>query len=201
MPGDVWERPVTPISQMLPLVVAENLPWWLAVPLLQLMLLVSGILIEKTYVSRITPFTGAMALFVHVIVSGSSDLWVGLYLDLGIILGLFGLYAYMENIPVERPEFKLLSFFAYGPLTVLLVIVLPHWLLAVALVVGAVVNFKLIEELQPAKPYYYGHPDDEHDEGGAGMDDIIALVQKRVRDLYESVDLETTEPKEGDKAS
>ncbi|WP_267643196.1 hypothetical protein [Haloarchaeobius amylolyticus] len=181
-----------------PLFVAENLPRWLALPLLQLLLVVAGILIEKTYVSRVTPFTGAMALFVHVVASGSTDVFVGLYLDVGLVVGVYGLYAYTQNIPVERPEFKLLSFFAYGPLTVLLVIVLPPWLLAAALLAGAVVNIKLIDELQPAKPYYYGHPDDEHDEGGAGMEDIIAVVRDRVRELYAALDLDTGE---GDRAS
>lgn len=173
---------------MIPLVVVENLPWWLGVPLAQLLLLLGGIAIEKTYVNRVTPFTGAMAVFVHVLVSGESSIWTGLYLDLGLILGLFGVWAYAENIVVNRPEFKLLAYFAYAPLTVLLVVLLPGWLLFPAVVVGAVVNFKLIEELEPAKPYYFGHPDEERDQGRTDMDDIVTAVKERVRDLQDTVE-------------
>ncbi|MFD1645914.1 hypothetical protein [Haloarchaeobius litoreus] len=176
------------MGELIPLVVAENLPWWLGVPLAQLLLLLGGIAIEKTYVNRVTPFTGAMAVFVHVLVSGESSIWTGLYLDLGLVLGLFGVWAYAENIVVNRPEFKLLAYFAYAPLTVVLVVLLPSWLLFPALVVGAVVNFKLVEELEPAKPYYFGHPDEERDDGGADMGDVITVVKERVRDLQETVE-------------
>lgn len=173
---------------MIPLVVAENLPWWLAAPLAQLLLLLAGIAIEKTYVNRVTPFTGAMAVFVHVLVSGESSIWTGLYLDVGLLLGLFGVWAYAENVVVNRPEFKLLAYFAYAPLTVVLVVLLPSWLLLPALVVGAVVNFKLVEEPAPAKPYYFGHPEEERDEGGADVSDVITVVKERVQEFQETVE-------------
>ncbi|WP_257297755.1 hypothetical protein [Haloarchaeobius sp. FL176] len=57
-----------------------------------------------------------------------------------------------------------------------------------AVVVGVVVNFKLIEELEPAKPYYFGHPDEERDQGGTDMDDIVTAVKERVRDLQDTVE-------------
>ncbi|SDM58749.1 hypothetical protein SAMN05192554_104103 [Haloarchaeobius iranensis] len=129
-----------------------------------------------------------MAVFVHVLVSGESSIWTGLSLDLGLLLVLFGVWAYAENTVVNRPEFTLLAYFAYAPLTVLLVVLLPSWLLFPAVVVGAVVNEKLVEELAPAKPYYFGHPDEERDEGGAEMGDVVAAVRERVQDLRDTVE-------------
>jgi hypothetical protein len=121
---------------MQPAFVAEQLPQWLALPLLQVALLFFGILLERTYVNRLTTLTGALALFSHEIVANENALRVGIYLDVGIHLGAYGLYCYAEAIPIVTPAVKLASYFLYAPLTVLLVIILPHWLFPVALLVG-----------------------------------------------------------------
>lgn len=179
---------------MFPALIAENLPQWLAAPLLQLSLLAFGVLLERTYVNRLTTLTGALALFTHELVANESALWVGLYLDVGILLGAYGLYCYVEAIPVVSPPAKLVSYFAYAPLTVLLVIVLPHWLFPVALLVGAAVNYKLVEELAPAKPYFWG-TGERDPEDGIDLDDVEAYVD-RAREFVE----EQVEEYEGDTA-
>lgn len=179
---------------MFPALIAENLPQWLAAPLLQLSLLAFGVLLERTYVNRLTTLTGALALFTHELVANESALWVGLYLDVGILLGAYGLYCYVEAIPVVSPPAKLVSYFAYAPLTVLLVIVLPHWLFPVALLVGAAVNYKLVEELAPAKPYFWG-TGERDPEDGIDLDDVEAYVD-HVREFVE----EQVEEYEGDTA-
>lgn len=156
---------------MFPAFVAENLPRWLGAPLLQLSLLVVGVLLERTYVNRLTTITGSLALFSHVLLAREHALWVGLYLDVGLLLGAYGLYCYVEALPVVSPAVKLVSYFAYAPLSVLLVIVLPYWLFPVALLVGAAANYKLVEELDPAKPYFWG-TGERDPEDGVDLDDL-----------------------------
>jgi hypothetical protein len=172
---------------MFPALIAENLPRWLAAPLLQLALLAFGILLERTYVNRLTTLAGALALFSHELVANESALWVGLYFDVGFLLGAYGLYCYAEAIPVVSPPVKFASYFAYAPTTVLLVIVLPYWLFPVALLVGAAINYKLVEELAPAKPYFWGTG--ERDPGdGIDLDDVEAYVDRAREFVEEQVD-------------
>lgn len=168
---------------MPPALVAEQLPTWLALPLLQVALLLFGILLERTYVNRLTTLTGALALLSHEIVANENSLWVGLYLDVGIVLGAYGLYCYAEAIPIVNPAIKLVSYFLYAPMTVLLVIILPHWLLPAALVVGLAVNYKLVEELAPEEPYFWGVGDRDSDDG-ISIDDIGDYVDQ-ARDFAE----------------
>ncbi|MFC6954421.1 hypothetical protein [Halorubellus litoreus] len=162
---------------MFPVFVAENLPQWVGAPLLQLSLLVVGVLLERTYVNRLTTITGALALFSHVLFADESALWVGLYLDVGLLLGAYGVYCYVEALPVVSSPVKLVSYFAYAPLTVLLVIVLPHWLFPVALLVGAALNYKLVEELAPAKPYFWG-AGERDPEDGVDLEDVQAYAEQ-----------------------
>jgi len=172
---------------MHPALIAENLPQWLGAPLLQLALLVVGILLERTYVNRLTTLAGALALFSHELFANESALWVGVYLDVGFLLGAYGLYCYVEAIPVVSPPVKLVSYFAYAPMTVLLVVVLPHWLFPAALLVGAAINYKLVEELDPAKPYFWGTG--ERDPGdGIDLDDVEDYVDRAREFVEEQVD-------------
>ncbi|NHN43266.1 hypothetical protein G9C85_16740 [Halorubellus sp. JP-L1] len=168
---------------MQPALIAENLPQWIGAPLLQLSLLVVGILLERTYVNRLTTLAGALALFSHELLANENALWVGVYLDVGLLLGVYGLYCYVEAIPVVTPAVKLVSYFAYAPMTVLLVIVLPHWLFPAALLVGAALNYKLVEELAPAKPYFWGSGDREPGDG-IDLDDVEEYVE-RTREFVE----------------
>lgn len=169
---------------MFPALIAENLPQWLAAPLLQVSLIAFGVLLERTYVNRLTTLAGALALFTHELVATESALWVGLYLDVGVLLGAYGLYCYVEAIPVVSPPAKFVSYFAYAPMTVMLVIVLPHWLFPVALLVGAAINYKLVEELAPANPYFWGAGERDPDDG-IDLDDVEASVD-RAREFVEA---------------
>jgi len=172
---------------MQPVLVAEQFPRWLAAPLLQLALLFVGILLERTYVNRLTTLTGSLALFSHEVLANENALWVGLYLDVGLLLGAYGLYCYVEALPVVSRGVKLASYFAYGPMTVLLVIVLPHWLFPAALLVGAALNYKLVEELAPAEPYFWGTG--ERDPGdGVDLDDVERYVDQAREFLEERID-------------
>jgi hypothetical protein len=168
---------------MQPAIVADQLPQWLALGLLQVALLLFGIVLERTYVNRLTTLTGALALFSHEIVATESAVWVGLYLDVGLVLGVFGLYCYTQAIPVVAPAVRLVSYFLYAPLTVLLVIIIPPWLFPAALVVGAALNYKLVEELDPEKPYFWGGSD-RADADGLDIDDVGEYVD-RAREFVE----------------
>lgn len=172
---------------MYPALVAENLPQWLGLPLLQLALLVFGILLERTYVNRLTTLAGAFALFSHELVANENALWVGVYLDVAFLLGIYGLYCYAEAIPVDSPPVKLVSYFAYAPMTIVLVIVLPHWLFPIALLVGAALNYKLVEELAPAKPYFWGTGERDPD-AGVDLDDVEQFVDNAREFVEEQLD-------------
>lgn len=161
---------------MQPALIAEQIPRWLGAPLLQLALLFVGILLERTYVNRLTPLTGSLALFTHELLANENSLWVGAYLDVGLLLGAYGLYCYVRALPVASRAVKLASYFAYGPMTVLLVIVLPYWLFPAALLVGTAVNYKLIEELAPAEPYFWGTGERDPDDG-VDLDDVERYVE------------------------
>ncbi|WP_435362149.1 hypothetical protein [Haloarchaeobius sp. DFWS5] len=170
-------------------------------PLLQLLLLVGGIVIEKTYVNRVTTFTGALALFVHVVVAGGANFWVGLYLDFGLVLGVLGLFAYAQNIPVNQKAVTTLAYFGYAPLTILVVIALPDWLFLLALLLGGAVSYQLAAFFDPDKPYYYGHPEEEREEGGVGVAAIVSTVSDQlddardvVEEAFEDNDVFKTEP-------
>jgi hypothetical protein len=134
-------------------------------------------------VNRLTTLTGALALFSQELVTNGNAFWVGIYLDVGFVLGSYGLYCYAEAIPVVSPPVKLVSYFAYAPLSILLVIVLPQWLLPVALLVGAALNYKLAEELAPAKPYFWGSGERDPDDG-IDLDDVETYVDQ-ARDFVE----------------
>lgn len=172
---------------MQPAFIAEQFPQWLGAPLLQLSLLLVGVLLERTYVNRITTLTGMFALLVHELIANENAVWVGVYLDVGLLLGAYGLYCYVEAIPVVSPAVKFVSYFAYAPMTVLLVILLPHWLFLPALLIGAAVNYKLIEELEPAEPYFWGTG--ERDPGdGIDLDDLQRYVDEAREFVEEQAD-------------
>lgn len=172
---------------MQPAFVADQLPQWLAVPLFQIALLLFGIVLERTYVNRLTTLTGALALFAHQIVSGETAIWVGLYLDVGLVLGVYGLYCYTQATPVVTPVVRLVSYFLYAPLSVLLVIIIPPWLFPAALVVGAALNYKLVEELDPEKPYFWGGRD-RADADGVDIDDVGEYVERAREFVEEQLD-------------
>lgn len=104
--------------------IVDLLPAWLATYIPVFSLLAVGHIVEKHYVSRVTTFTNALALSVFVITHDVG--WhVGVYTDIGLIVGLVGLQAYREG---ERLGNFYYSFSAvlYSSAPVASVIVFPE---------------------------------------------------------------------------
>ncbi|UTF52983.1 hypothetical protein [Natronosalvus rutilus] len=149
----------------------ESLPWWIAAPLLQLGILVFGMALDETYVNRATVLTGAIALYTHSVIAGGVWMPVGLYLDIGVVIGAYGLYAYVVDAYVAN-WFRVAAFFVYSPLSVFLVILLPDVVFPLALVLAGYANLQLMASLEPTEPYYFG-PDspDEFEDAVAATDE------------------------------
>ena len=143
-----------------PAVIFDALPWWIATPLLQITLLVTGMALDETYVNRMTVLAGAFALYVHSV--AGSGLWmpVGLYMDVGLVVGAYGLYAYVVDGYVGN-WFRVLAYFVYSPLSILLVIIFPDVLFLVALLLAGYVNIQLLAYFHPVEPYYFGPESEE----------------------------------------
>nr|WP_263020371.1 hypothetical protein [Natronobiforma cellulositropha] len=133
----------------------DAFPWWIAAPLLQLGLLVAGMALDETYVNRTTVLAGAFALAVHAMVAGGTGFMVGIYLDVGLVIGAYGLYAYVVDAYVDN-WFRVVAYFVYSPLAVFLVILLPDIAMPVALVVAGYANLQLMAYFAPNEPYYFG---------------------------------------------
>lgn len=76
--------------------IVEMLPVWLSKYIPAISMIAVGYVVEKHYVSRVTTFTNALAVAVSVITHGGSWI-VGLYADIGLVVGLLGLQAYRKN--------------------------------------------------------------------------------------------------------
>ncbi len=138
------------------------LPWWLAAPLLQLVVLVFGMALDETYVNRATVLTAAIAVQVHTLVAGDVGLLVGIYADAGLVVGAYGLYAYVVDAYVAN-WFRVLAYFVYSPLSAFLVILTAgptlfgiEVLFVPALVLAGYGNLQLLATLRPTEPYYFG---------------------------------------------
>ncbi|SDK93437.1 hypothetical protein [Natronorubrum texcoconense] len=140
----------------------SSLPWWLAAPLLQIAVLVVGMALDETYVNRTTILTGAIAAHMHIFVAGDAGFLVALYADVGLVIGAYGLYAYVIDGYVGA-WFRLLAYFVYSPLAVFLVILTAgptlfgvEPLVVPAIVLAGYANHQLREYLSPREPYYFG---------------------------------------------
>ncbi|MDF9745920.1 hypothetical protein [Natrinema salsiterrestre] len=143
-------------------VLFSSLPWWVAAPLIQLAVLVFGMALDETYVNRTTVLTGAIAVHIHGFVAGDVGLLVGLYADLGLFVGAYGLYSYVIDGYVGN-AFRLVAFFVYSPLSVFLVILTAgptlfgiEPLFVPALALAGYANVRLQAHLAPSDPYYFG---------------------------------------------
>lgn len=134
------------------------LPKSIAVLLPELSLLFIGYVVEKHYVSRVTCFTNVMALNVHFLTIGESGLWLGLYADFGLLLGVWGFLHYLDRESLAE-GYYVLSHLGYSSLVVGTIILYPHieWVFSAILgdgslpatVVAALaisVNFVLMDE-------------------------------------------------------
>lgn len=138
-----------------PLLLVDTLPWWIAMPLLQIGLLVLGMALDETYVNRTTVLAGALALYVHSLVTDGLWLPVALYMDVGLVVGAYGLYAYVVDGYVGN-WFRVLAYFAFSPLAIFLIIVLPDLIFFVGLGIAVYANLQLLDYFRPAEPYYFG---------------------------------------------
>lgn len=121
--------------------------------ILYLLLLGTGMALDETYVNRRTVLAGALA--VHSITSGGLWLPLSLYLDVGLIVGVYGLYAYVVDGYVPR-WFRLLAFMLYSPLSILVVLIFPDVLFFLSLAIAGYANVQLLATLHPVEPYYFG---------------------------------------------
>ncbi|MFC3477653.1 hypothetical protein [Halobacterium litoreum] len=103
----------------------DLLPTSLAALIPELSLLLIGYVVEKHYVSRVTCFTNVLALNVHFLTVGESGLWLGLYADLGLLLGAWGFLHYMEQESLSRDYYQV-SHILYSSLVVGAIILYPH---------------------------------------------------------------------------
>ena len=142
--------------------VINSLPWWIAVPLIQIEVLLFGMALDETYVNRTTVLTGAIAIHIHTFVAGDVGILVGLYGDFGLVIGAYGLYAYVTDGYVGG-WFRVLAYFVYSPLSIMLVILTAsptlfgvEPLVIPALALAAYTNVQFREYLRPQRPYYFG---------------------------------------------
>ncbi len=154
--------------------IVESLPWWIAAPVLQLGILVFGMALDETYVNRATVLTGAIALYTHTVLAGGVWMPVGLYLDIGVIIGVYGLYTYVVDGYVGT-WFRIAAYFVYSPLAIFLVILFPDVIFPIALVVAGYANLQLMAHLDPVEPYYFGPETSEEFESAVAEADADAL--------------------------
>ncbi|MFC3958227.1 hypothetical protein [Halovivax cerinus] len=138
-----------------PALIFDSFPWWVARPILYALFLGTGMALDETYVNRTTILAGSLAVAVHSVTAGGLWLPLSLYLDVGLVIGLYGLYAYVVDGYVPG-WFRLLAYMLYSPLSVALVLLLPDVVFIVALVVAGYANVQLLAALHPVEPYYFG---------------------------------------------
>lgn len=138
-----------------PAILFDSFPWWIGVTVLYLTVLVAGMALDETYVNRMTPLAAAIVLSVHSLLNDGLWLPLSLYVDVGLGVGLYGLYAYVVDGYVGEP-FRLVAYLLYSPLAVVLVLLFPEILFVVALAVAGYANMHLLAFLHPVEPYYFG---------------------------------------------
>lgn len=141
--------------------------------------------LDETYVNRATVLTGAIALYAHAILAGSVWMPVGLYLDVGVVIGVYGLYAYVLDAYVGN-WFRIVAYFLYSLLSVFLVIIFPDVIFPITLVVAGYANLQLMAWLDPVEPYYFG-PDSPE-----AYEDAVAVTATNDVDANTGYEPDTT---------
>ena len=168
-----------------PGMIFSSLPLMLAAFLLQVGILIFGMALDESYVNRATVATGAIAVQVHIIAADSTGLLVGLYADIGLLIGAYGIYTYVVDAYVGR-IFRIFAFFVYSPLTVMLVILTAgftvfgiEFLFLPALAAAGYGNLQLMAHLEPSEPYYFGpESPEEFEEVAEETDATVRLTAK-----------------------
>lgn len=113
-------------------------------------LLFVGLAVEKHYVSRVTVFTSTIALNIHLLSLTEIPQFMAWYGDLGLLLGLYGMAAYLFNAKTTI-LYNLPAYTLYSSLPVALVILSSPggWfvVLILASLVSLGVGYYLEEEL------------------------------------------------------
>ncbi|ELZ13987.1 hypothetical protein C479_01011 [Halovivax asiaticus JCM 14624] len=138
-----------------PAVIFDSFPWWIARPILYVLVLGTGMALDETYVNRTTVLAGALALSIHSLTTGGVWAPLGLYLDVGLVLGVYGLYAYVVDAYVPG-WFRAAAFMLYSPLSIALILLFPDIIFFVSLLVAGYANLQLLATLHPVEPYYFG---------------------------------------------
>jgi hypothetical protein len=81
--------------------IVENLPPFILLSLTELGLIISGYLVERHYVSRVTVFANALALNVHLLSIAEVSGGLALFADFALLFGLamLGFYALQKSAP------------------------------------------------------------------------------------------------------
>lgn len=103
-------------------------------------LLFVGIAVEKYYVSRVTTFTNVLALNMSFLSSETVPRFLVWYGDLGLILGVYGMLAYLMNTETGK-LYRVPAFTMYASLPVATVILAAPTDWWIALLVGGTLNF------------------------------------------------------------
>ncbi|WP_075937833.1 hypothetical protein [Halosegnis longus] len=102
-------------------------------------LLFLGIVVEKHYVSRVTVFTNVIALNMSLLSLDYAPRFLILYGDIGLILGVYGVTAYLLNAKTWR-AYNIPAFFAYASLPVAAVVLAAPENWFTSLLLGGVAN-------------------------------------------------------------
>lgn len=105
-------------------------------------LLFLGIVVEKHYVSRVTVFTNILALNMSLLSVGQAPRLLVLYGDIGLILGAYGMLAYLLNVRTWW-GYNAPAFFAYASLPVAAVVLAAPGDWWIALFTGGLLNVVL----------------------------------------------------------
>lgn len=103
-------------------------------------LLFVGIVVEKYYVSRVTTFTNVLALNMSFLSLETAPRFLVWYGDLGLILGVYGMLAYLVNGETGK-LYRAPAFILYASLPVAAVILAAPGNWWVALLLAGIVNF------------------------------------------------------------
>lgn len=105
-------------------------------------LLFLGIVVEKHYISRVTVFTNVLALNMSLLSFGQAPRLLVWYGDIGLVLGAYGMLAYLLNVRTWW-GYNVPAFFAYASLPVAAVVLSSPGDWWLALLVGGLLNVVL----------------------------------------------------------
>lgn len=156
----------------------QLLPESIAVLIPALSLVLIGHVVEEHYVGRITCFSNVMALNVHYLTIGEAGLLLRIHANLGLFLGVYGLWAYVKRESLSKEYYEVVHLL-YSSFVVGTILLYPqvNWIFSLVLadpsipmtflvVVVLILNFLLLDD------------DEIHYTGGVHPD-VIKFVNRR----------------------